>query len=835
MTIEGKQFSHYLIHQLIGKGGMGEVYLAEDIQTHRQLAIKVIAIEVGQSNQEITTDVLRLFWREATAIANLDHPAILPLYDHGETNIDGFRFAYLVIPYRSEGSLATWLNQRAQVLQTNQLTLRQVMHIVQQAGQALQYAHDHQIMHLDVKPANFLIRKRSETNDYPDLLLSDFGIARLGSTTSSASQNVRGTPTYMAPEQWAGQPGFASDQYALAIMVYELLIGNTPFQGAPMNVMYAHIHNQPKRASEHNSLLPPTVDLVLLRALAKKPEERFPSVATFVQAFQSAFQGMDEATTLRVLRPSQTKPTPQVASASSSADIRATLAISMQEAQSGAVRTLTLTNGRRVNVQIPAGAQHGQTLVLIGQGDVLAPNTWPGNLYLTLSVIDTSPQVFPASSDHITVHSSPFVQTPPLTPTGSQTPPPAPTVTPPPFAPNIAPNPFAPSSAPNPFAPSSAPNPFAPSSAPNPFAPSSAPTSAPNTFSPTVAPPPLVSNFAPNTLREPAPASVLNIRGFFIALFCLILLIASGGGIWLYVMHQNQNQPSVKATVTNVPTTIATTPVSSLGTPGAYTCVPGNLVISGSTALLPLVTKVAMDYTTRCTSATITVQGGGSSIGKTQVEAGQVGIGDSDTLASAGQTDLVDHQVNVVIFGIIVNYQTSVTNLTTAQIQGIYNGTYSNWNQVGGTNLPIVVISRPTSSGTRATFAQYVLGMNEQVSGPSHLVSDATSTIVTEVGQTAGAIGYAATGQVPAGSGASIISIDGNLPSTTNVESNAYKFWNIEHMFTKGQPIPLEQALIDYIDSSQGLVEQATLQFVPLTQMQPAAITAHNAVPLPSS
>jgi phosphate transport system substrate-binding protein len=250
--------------------------------------------------------------------------------------------------------------------------------------------------------------------------------------------------------------------------------------------------------------------------------------------------------------------------------------------------------------------------------------------------------------------------------------------------------------------------------------------------------------------------------------------------------------------------------------------------------LQPLVTAVAKDYTTKCSGANITVGGGGSSTGKANVEAGSVGIGDSDTPATT-QKGLVDHQVAVVIFGVIVNSGVGVTNLTTAQLQGIYAGTTTNWNQVGGKNLPIVVVSRPTTSGTRATFAQYVLGHNEKVTGPSHLVSDATGTVVTEVGQTPGAIGYAATGQVPAGGTAVVISIDGNAPTAANVESNAYKFWNIEHMYTKGKPTNLEQALIDYMDSADGHNEEAKLQFVSLTAVPSSTISAHNAVPAPTA
>src|SRR6266568_3633523 len=301
MSLEGKQFSHYRILQLIGRGGMGEVYLAEDVQILRQVAVKVIRLETVQPDDEAIAPVLRQFLREATTIARLDHPTILPLYDYGETMIDGAHVAYLIIPYRPEGSLVTWLRKLTQRQQTRQLTLKQVVHVIQQASQVLQYAHDHQVMHLDVKPANFLIRSRSGADEYPDLLLSYFGIARLASATSSASQHARGTPTYMAPEQWAGKPVFASDQYALAIMAYELLAGSPPFQGTPLNVMFAHVQEQPKPAHDLNPRLSPAVDLVLQRALAKKPEERFPSVAAFAQAFQEAFQGVPEESTLRVL------------------------------------------------------------------------------------------------------------------------------------------------------------------------------------------------------------------------------------------------------------------------------------------------------------------------------------------------------------------------------------------------------------------------------------------------------------------------------------------------------------------------------------------------------
>ncbi len=279
-------------------------------------------------------------------------------------------------------------------------------------------------------------------------------------------------------------------------------------------------------------------------------------------------------------------------------------------------------------------------------------------------------------------------------------------------------------------------------------------------------------------------------------------------------------------------TSTSATTSGTLGTPGSYNCVSGSITASGSTALAPLVKSVATSYQGKCSGATITVNLGGSKTGLANVEAGSVNIGNSDVKANpATQSDLVDHQVSVVIFAVIVNKGVTVTNLTSAQIQGIYNGTTTNWNQVGGSNLPIVVVSRPASSGTRATFVKYVNGGPEKVSGPSSLTTDSTGTVITNVAQNNGAIGYAATGAAMKNSGVTIISIDGNAPTAANVENNTYKFWNIEHMYTKGPATGLSQALIDYMTSPDAITLAQQQDYVPITQMSPAAITAHNAVP----
>lgn len=195
----------------------------------------------------------------------------------------------MVMPYRQEGSFSTWLKQRgtAQLLPP-----ADVAYFVRQAASALQDAHDHQIMHQDVKPANFLIRSNKEHPTRPDLLLADFGIARFSTvTTAGASQAVRGTPAYMAPEQWTGQPVPASDQYALAVMAYELLTGRAPFQGNLQFVMYQHLSQEPPPPSAFNPQLSRDVDQVFHIALAKRPEDRFGSVSAFANALEQALQG----------------------------------------------------------------------------------------------------------------------------------------------------------------------------------------------------------------------------------------------------------------------------------------------------------------------------------------------------------------------------------------------------------------------------------------------------------------------------------------------------------------------------------------------------------------
>jgi eukaryotic-like serine/threonine-protein kinase len=381
MPLEGLQLGRYRLLRLLGSGGMGEVYLAEDARIEQQVAVKVIRAEVTPyPDENATKEAARLFQREARAIAKLDHPNILSLSDFGEETIHNNALSYIVMPYRKEGSLTMWLRQHGT---SGILSPEDVSHMVNQAADALQHAHDHGVIHQDVKPSNFLIRERK--GNRPDLLLADFGIAKFTTATATASQSVRGSPAYMAPEQWAGQPVAATDQYALAVMTYQLLTGSPPFQGRQEQVMYLHFHVQPKPPSMLNPQIPKEVDAVIMRALAKKPEERFPSISALANAFQQAVTDFNSLSNPKALN------TP----ASSGEDIRATLAISKAEAQTGTTRTLNLPGGRRITVPIPPGTPDGQVIRFEGEA---SGSGRAGALILTIAIAPLEETILPSKT-----------------------------------------------------------------------------------------------------------------------------------------------------------------------------------------------------------------------------------------------------------------------------------------------------------------------------------------------------------------------------------------------------------------------------------------------------
>lgn len=272
----GKMISRYQMLQLLGCGGMSEVWLATDTRLRRQVALKIFP-PVFASEQTF----LRDFAYEARAAATLEHPHILEIHDFGEQEIgQGEVVPYLVMPYVPGGTL------RGRITATQgPLPVQESLHYLYQAAQAIDYAHSKDIIHRDIKPANMLLRE-----DW--LLLTDFGIAKMLNTGIARNQTYAGsgTPEYMAPEQITGQAVPASDRYSLAVVAYQLFTGHEPFHGAtPSETIALHLKGNLPSPRQLNPQIPPEVEDLLLLALSRQPEKRPPSCMVLVNALQQAW------------------------------------------------------------------------------------------------------------------------------------------------------------------------------------------------------------------------------------------------------------------------------------------------------------------------------------------------------------------------------------------------------------------------------------------------------------------------------------------------------------------------------------------------------------------
>ncbi len=270
MTVEaGRKLGRYVLSRKLGAGGMAEVWEAFDEGLHRSVAVKVVRDEIAGE-----AEFRERFIREARLAAGLEHPRILPIYDFGtEAGV-----TYLVMPLLPGGSLRERI--------AGPMHPEEAIDCLASIAAALDHAHARGVLHRDVKPSNVLVDASGS------LLLADFGLAKSTAVSSelTAAGMVVGTPAYMAPEQAIGRPVDArADQYALGVLAFELLTGRTPFRSeSPFAVLDKHLREAPPPPSTFVPSLPPSVDAVLARALAKLPQERFATCREMVEALAGA-------------------------------------------------------------------------------------------------------------------------------------------------------------------------------------------------------------------------------------------------------------------------------------------------------------------------------------------------------------------------------------------------------------------------------------------------------------------------------------------------------------------------------------------------------------------
>src|SRR5689334_1576276 len=261
----------YAIKRTLGRGAMGTVYEGWDPAIARRVAIKTVKLP-DHADPE-TEEVLARFRREAQAAGRLHHPNIVGVFDYGETN----DLAYIVMEYVDGPSLKALLDKQ------ERFALADAVHVMEGLLAGLQFSHERGVVHRDIKPANVMLTGDGQAK------IADFGIARIESSSITQMGTLLGTPAYMSPEQFMGQVVDArTDIYSSGVLLYQLLTGERPFEGGMSAIMHKALNTDPPLPSQLSVTAPPSFDEAVRRAMAKRPEDRFPSAKAFAEAIRAA-------------------------------------------------------------------------------------------------------------------------------------------------------------------------------------------------------------------------------------------------------------------------------------------------------------------------------------------------------------------------------------------------------------------------------------------------------------------------------------------------------------------------------------------------------------------
>lgn len=367
MEFIGQTFGQYRIEALLGAGGMGQVFRGVHNLLDRPAAIKVML-----ANFAARPDFQARFLQEAKAAAALRHPNIVEVYDYGEQN----HVLYMVMEFMNDGPLSALVRRHG----GKQLPLPLVLDLCSQVAEGLAAAHAMQVVHRDIKPANLLLRRMpgppSGREQYT-LKINDFGLARLmEGGVETATGAPMGTLAYMSPEQCMGlrQIDGRSDLYALGVVLYELATGYQPFQiNGITDALYKHVNVTPPSPREMRPDLPPVLEEIIMRCLAKKAEERYATGTELATALQGVLGNTGEATMTSTQRQSVTRTTFEAPGSASSAPVPPRLTTMPGYSDLPRVRAVD-QDGRTLQVVevrpqgITVGRQEGNDIVLLSQG-----------------------------------------------------------------------------------------------------------------------------------------------------------------------------------------------------------------------------------------------------------------------------------------------------------------------------------------------------------------------------------------------------------------------------------------------------------------------------------
>ena len=284
----------YQIGEVIGRGGMAEVHEGRDLRLGRRVAVKILRPDLARD-----PSFQARFRREAQSAAALNHPNIVAVYDTGEDTLMGEGETAVIVPYIVM-EYVDGMTLRQLLASGRRLLPERALEISAGVLSALDYAHRHGIVHRDIKPANVMLTRTG------DVKVMDFGIARAmndtNTATMTAAQSVMGTAQYLSPEQARGEVVDArSDLYSASVLLYELLTGKPPFTGdSPVSIAYQHVSEMPTPPSQVDPGVTPEIDAVVLRALAKSPDDRYQTAAEFRADVERAIAGSPDALAMSV-------------------------------------------------------------------------------------------------------------------------------------------------------------------------------------------------------------------------------------------------------------------------------------------------------------------------------------------------------------------------------------------------------------------------------------------------------------------------------------------------------------------------------------------------------
>ncbi|HEX9130673.1 MAG TPA: protein kinase [Ktedonobacteraceae bacterium] len=287
MSTNPGRIGKYELQEQLGQNGITEVWKAFDTQANRYAALKFF-----HANLQTDPEFVARFQREAPVIVSLRHPNVVQYYDFSISQLPGATAAsaYLAMDYVDGGTLASYINNTSHGGKL--LAIPEIVRLFTSIGMAIEYAHQHGMVHGNLKPSNILLDKRNTSrNVIGEPLVADFGVARLvGAAAGSASDWWNSSPLYISPEQVMNTPANErSDIYSLGIMLYELCTGTLPFLGSnPASIMMQHVHTVPASPSLINPNLPPALSTVIMRCIAKEPADRFPTASSLVAALSDA-------------------------------------------------------------------------------------------------------------------------------------------------------------------------------------------------------------------------------------------------------------------------------------------------------------------------------------------------------------------------------------------------------------------------------------------------------------------------------------------------------------------------------------------------------------------